>query len=543
MTNKVKITSEVKKLGVWYKIPSDSVNSMKIQFEFAEDWNDLICVAQFTQGEHTYNMLITDNECVVPAELTEGEFELSVFGTKSDGTAYKATSVPLVEDIYESGFVGDGDTPIPPTPDLYEQLIDEFASHASTVNGLSGDVTVSAESPITITTDTENKDIEIGVTVDGGLDAQSSNPISNSAVVSALNTKLPLSGGTMQGNIGMGSNKITSVATPTATYDLTNKAYVDGYAVRKGTEGNSLAVAVGASAQATGSAAVAVGRSTTATKNQSVALGYNANSNANYAVQLGEGTNTNVGTLQFESYTLCDINGKVPNDRINIETTIDQDSTDDEIPSAKAVYTAVQSGGGSGGIPTSALVTSIDNTSTDSQVPSAKCVYDEISAIPVITVDSALSNSSENPVQNKIVKTNLDAKVPKGTQSGTYTLAVGSGSSATATKTTAVGNSAGASVSGAVAIGYNSQASASGAIQIGEGTNSNANTTQIRSYQLLDSTGKIPSARLDLSAYEEVSNKVTSISNASTDTEYPSAKCVYDAIQNALYVDTGDEIE
>lgn len=30
---------------------------------------------------------------------------------------------------------------------------------------------------------------------------------------------------------------------------------------------------------------------------------------------------------------------------------------------------------------------------------------------------------------------------------------------------------------------------------------------------------------------EDVSNKVTSLSSSSTDTEYPSAKCVYDAIQ------------
>lgn len=35
----------------------------------------------------------------------------------------------------------------------------------------------------------------------------------------------------------------------------------------------------------------------------------------------------------------------------------------------------------------------------------------------------------------------------------------------------------------------------------------------------------------DLTLKEDVSNKVTSISSSSTDTEYPSAKCVYDAIQ------------
>ncbi len=35
--------------------------------------------------------------------------------------------------------------------------------------------------------------------------------------------------------------------------------------------------------------------------------------------------------------------------------------------------------------------------------------------------------------------------------------------------------------------------------------------------------------------YETQNNKVTSISSSSTDTEYPSAKCVYDAIPNITY--------
>lgn len=34
----------------------------------------------------------------------------------------------------------------------------------------------------------------------------------------------------------------------------------------------------------------------------------------------------------------------------------------------------------------------------------------------------------------------------------------------------------------------------------------------------------------DISGKEDVSNKVTSLSSSSTDTQYPSAKCVYDLI-------------
>ena len=37
-------------------------------------------------------------------------------------------------------------------------------------------------------------------------------------------------------------------------------------------------------------------------------------------------------------------------------------------------------------------------------------------------------------------------------------------------------------------------------------------------------------ATLDLTAYQTTANLTTSLSNASTDTQYPSAKCVYDIV-------------
>lgn len=37
-------------------------------------------------------------------------------------------------------------------------------------------------------------------------------------------------------------------------------------------------------------------------------------------------------------------------------------------------------------------------------------------------------------------------------------------------------------------------------------------------------------ANLDLTAYQTTANLTTSLSNASTDTQYPSAKCVYDLV-------------
>ena len=49
---------------------------------------------------------------------------MSVFGydTESD-TTVRATTVPVTLNIRHSGFIGDDEPPIPPTPDLYTQLL------------------------------------------------------------------------------------------------------------------------------------------------------------------------------------------------------------------------------------------------------------------------------------------------------------------------------------------------------------------------------------------------------------------------------------
>lgn len=61
------------------------------------------------------------------------------------------------------------------------------------------------------------------------------------------------------------------------------------------------------------------------------------------------------------------------------------------------------------------------------------------------------------------------------------------------------------------------------------------------------SLGKADTAVQDVSGKEDKSNKVTSLSSSSTDTEYPSAKCVYDLIgdiESALQtLNTGGGVE
>lgn len=92
-----------------------------------------------------------------------------------------------------------------------------------------------------------------------------------------------------------------------------------------------------------------------------------------------------------------------------------------------------------------------------------------------ITIDSALSTTSENPVQNKVITIALNAKAD---------------SSAIPTKTSDLNNDSGF-------------------------------ITGINSSDVTTALGYTP---------ESTANKVTSISSSSTDTQYPSAKCVYDIV-------------
>lgn len=77
------------------------------------------------------------------------------------------------------------------------------------------------------------------------------------------------------------------------------------------------------------------------------------------------------------------------------------------------------------------------------------------------------------------------------------TVAIGGNATATAARAHAFGYLSEASASEATALGYEAKATASGALQIGTGTNNTANTLQVSSYTLLDtSTGLIPDARI-----------------------------------------------
>ena len=104
-------------------------------------WKTLHKVVQFTQCEETYNLVLGTGgtTCLLPAELHPGSVKMSLFGYDAESdTTLRATTVPVTLHIRPSGFVADGDTPIPPTPDLYTQLLKKLSEMQTGANGKDG---------------------------------------------------------------------------------------------------------------------------------------------------------------------------------------------------------------------------------------------------------------------------------------------------------------------------------------------------------------------------------------------------------------------
>lgn len=119
-------------------VADKQIQFVNMLFLFSDEWKDIDKVVQFEQDENIYNMHIGKGlvgQCMLPSEIQSGDLSISVFGYSG---SVRATTTSLTMKITVSGFKGDGETPIPPTPDLYAQLIAEIDSKSAEIqNGKS----------------------------------------------------------------------------------------------------------------------------------------------------------------------------------------------------------------------------------------------------------------------------------------------------------------------------------------------------------------------------------------------------------------------
>lgn len=118
---------KLNRIDLSYTVQS-SQNYLRAVFAFrTTDWTDTVKTAVFMSSEDAeatkYCQILDENDsCYIPDELSEcNKVGVSVFGTSKSGTVRVTTNtVHIVQD--ESGYA-EGETPQPPSQDVYEQLI------------------------------------------------------------------------------------------------------------------------------------------------------------------------------------------------------------------------------------------------------------------------------------------------------------------------------------------------------------------------------------------------------------------------------------
>lgn len=103
------------------KVVSGSQNYVKAKFNFSDDWAGLTKTARFTCNEESFDLILEQDECMIPWEVIKesGFFDVSVFG----GSLITVDVARVY--VTESGYA-EGGSPLPPTPSVYEQIIDKL---------------------------------------------------------------------------------------------------------------------------------------------------------------------------------------------------------------------------------------------------------------------------------------------------------------------------------------------------------------------------------------------------------------------------------
>lgn len=107
-------------------IPQGQSQFSPVQFSFSEEWANLRKIAQFEQRGNIYNVEVSDDRCFCPSELVKGRVNVRVKGYPEDTTsAVIATANEIILPV-SMGFQPGGTPSVPPTPDLYQELIGQI---------------------------------------------------------------------------------------------------------------------------------------------------------------------------------------------------------------------------------------------------------------------------------------------------------------------------------------------------------------------------------------------------------------------------------
>lgn len=117
--------------NVPHAVPVDQVQFDKLRIQTGPSWAGLNVVAQFGQCGKAVSMPVVDGECDYPTGFRDGQVEICLLGYPAQGDRpTRATTNRLAVYMCRGGFQG-AVPEIPPSPDLYAQLLAQINKAAA----------------------------------------------------------------------------------------------------------------------------------------------------------------------------------------------------------------------------------------------------------------------------------------------------------------------------------------------------------------------------------------------------------------------------
>ena len=127
---------------------ADSKNFLGAEFEFSHQWSGCEKTAIFKSSEGAaYSVILNEDKCAVPYEVSGGEFYVSVFGIKDE---MRITSDEVTVNVELSGYA-EGETPQEPTQTVYEQILNRIAESEAAASEEVAEHSQNLENPHSVT--------------------------------------------------------------------------------------------------------------------------------------------------------------------------------------------------------------------------------------------------------------------------------------------------------------------------------------------------------------------------------------------------------
>ena len=492
-------------------------NVHECEFEFVEEYNGLTKKAVFTGIDgRTYVQTIVDNKCYIPSEILAKRqtVKIGVYGydVENEELILRYSPRPTEFTIHEGSYK-EGENTTPPTPSEIEQLQAQITENANDIDGIIGDIVdINADIDNLETTKADKSEIptktsdlinDSGFIVDVNYVhtdnnftneykaqiTQNTDDISTLQSTKADKTEIPTKVSELDNDSGFIDNTVDDLTNYTKTSDLSTVATSGSY--------NDL------------SNKPTIPANTSDLNNDSGFITKSVNDLTYYTVKTSTGSLIDLeinGTTYVITLSLKDIDGNViSTDTIDLplESVVVGGSYDSV--NKKIVLTLEN--GNTVDIPVGDLIAGLQTEITSSNKLASDLIDDTNSGNKFVTTSEKQAwNAKYDKPAGGIPSTDLaDSVLADYVKNTDY---------ATSNKGGVIRTSNGLGINNsglpyASVYTYSSYQSTNNNLFIGKGTLENV------------ITGK---------NLETANNKVTSISSSSTDTEYPSAKCVYDIV-------------